>query len=192
MSGVRRRVPSHVVGFDDGPFPRSHRGDVLLVGAVFAGLRLEGVMSAPVRRDGINSTTRIVELVNGSRFRAHLQAVLLQGIAFAGFNVVDLDALYRRLRLPVVVVARRRPDLAAIRAALLSRVPGGRRKWRLIERAGPMERVGAVYVQRRGIGEADTRALLERLAVNGVLPEPLRTAHIIAGGLAGGGSRQRA
>lgn len=187
-----RRVPSHVVGFDDGPFPRSHRGDVLLVGAVFAGPRLEGVVSGPVRRDGRNSTARIVELVTGSRFDAHLQAVLLQGIAFAGFNVVDLDRLHRALGRPVLVVARRRPDLAAMRAALLGRVPGGARKWRLIQRAGPMEPMGSLFVQRRGLETPQAAALLQRFALHGHLPEPLRTAHIIAGGLAGGGSRQRA
>lgn len=36
---------SHVVGFDDGPFEPGHRGDVLLVGAVYDGPRLVGVLS---------------------------------------------------------------------------------------------------------------------------------------------------
>lgn len=182
---------SHVVGFDDAPFARGHRGDVLLVGAVFAGSRLEGVLSGRVRRDGVNSTCTIIRLVTESRFHAHLQAVMLQGIAFAGFNVVDLAAVHAALAVPVIVVARKRPDLAAIRRALLRRVPGGRRKWRLIEQAGPMEPVAGVYVQRVGISLSDTGALIERLAINSVMPEPLRTAHIIAAGIAGGGSRQR-
>lgn len=192
MNGPRRRIPSHVVGFDDGSFARSHRGDVLLVGAVFSGLRLEGVLSARVRRDGVNSTSRIVEVVRASRFRPHLQALLLQGIAFGGFNVVDLDGLHRALGLPVLVVCRRKPDLELIRSALLRRVPGGARKWRLIQRAGPMEAMGPLYVQRRGIDLADAAALLERLAVHSALPEPLRTAHLIAAGVTAGESRQRA
>ena len=37
-------LPSHVVGFDDAPFARWYRGDVPVVGAVFCGLRLEGVV----------------------------------------------------------------------------------------------------------------------------------------------------
>ena len=40
---------SHVVGFDDAPFPPHHRGDVLVVGAVYAGTALHGVLSAKVR-----------------------------------------------------------------------------------------------------------------------------------------------
>lgn len=182
---------SHVVGFDDGPFAKTHRGDVLLVGAMYAGLRLEGVLTGKVRRDGINSTRVLTALVAGSRFARHLQAVLVQGIAFAGFNVIDLQALHQALGVPVIAVARRRPDLPAMRRALLGRVPGGARKWALIEKAGPMESAAGVYVQRAGISLATAEALIDGLAVNSALPEPLRTAHLIAGGVAGGESRQR-
>ncbi|WP_438001223.1 DUF99 family protein [Sorangium sp. So ce185] len=183
---------SHVIGVDDAPFARDHRGDVPVIGAVFAGLRLEGVLSTRARRDGRNATPAIAAMIRGSRFYAQAQVVLLQGIAVAGFNVVDIAALRDALALPVVVVARRLPDLEAIRGALLSRVRGGRRKWALIERAGPMEPVGGVYVQRAGISLEDTTALLARLAVHGHLPEPLRAAHLIAGGLTTGESRGRA
>lgn len=182
---------SHAIGFDDAPFDASHRGDVLVVGAVCAGARLEGVLSGSVRRDGANATRVLSELVTRSRFREHLQLILLQGIALAGFNVVDVVALHEVTGLPVVVVSRRRPNLNAIRRALLEHVAGGARKWRLIERAGPMEVLGRVYVQRAGLGRAETQATLERLAVHSSVPEPLRTAHIIAGGIARGESTQR-
>jgi endonuclease V-like protein UPF0215 family len=187
---MTRRI-SHVIGFDDAPFARVHRGDVAVIGAVFAGARLEGVLSGRVRRDGRNSTAVVIDMVRHSRFRAHLQAVLLQGIAFAGFNVVDIHALHAALGVPVIVVARHRPDMAAIRRALATRVPGGARKLRLIERAGPMEPLAGVYVQRAGIAVERTVELLQRLAVYSKLPEPLRTAHLIAGGITTGESRHR-
>ena len=185
------KPPSHVIGFDDAPFDRAHRGDVLVVGTVFSNLRLEGVLSTRVRRDGVNSTRRIAEVISASRFGTHLQAILLQGIAFAGFNVVDLPALHGALGVPVLAIARKRPDWDAIRRALLGRVPGGRRKWALIEALGPMEPLAGVYVQRVGIGPSDAARLIERLAVNSRLPEPLRTAHLIAGGITLGESRHR-
>jgi len=182
---------THVIGFDDAPFERSHRGDVPVVGAVYAGRKLEGVLSGKVRRDGVNATRVLARLVQGSRFRPHLQLVLLQGIALAGFNVVDLDALCHATGIPVLVVVRKSPDLARIRRALLHHVPGGARKWRLIERAGPVERCGRVYVQRAGLSLADAaRALAEHSASSNV-PEPLRTAHLIAGGITRGESRHR-
>ncbi len=162
-----------------------------VVGAVFSHLRLDGVLGGKVRRDGANATRVLAGMVSGSRHAAHLQAVLLQGIALAGFNVVDLYGLHARLGCPVIAVARRAPDLPAIRRALLERVPGGRRKWSLIERLGPMEPAAGVFVQRAGVSLEDAEALIRRLAVNGALPEPLRTAHLIAGGIARGESRHR-
>lgn len=186
------RTPNHVIGIDDAPFPRSHRGDVLIVGAVFAGSRLEGVVSSKVRRDGVNATRKVADMVRGCRFAPQLQAVMLQGIAFAGFNVMDIHRLHRDLGLPVLVVARKAPDMEAIREALLSRVPGGRRKWRLIEKAGPMEPVENLWVQRAGLTLDDAKALIDQHARHGHLPEPLRTAHLIAGGVTDGESRHRA
>jgi hypothetical protein len=186
------RPPVHVIGFDDAPFDRAHRGDVLVIGAVYAGTRLEGVISGTVRRDGANATRALAALVRRSRFGPQLQLVLLQGIAFAGFNVVDLQGLHEALGIPAIVVARKRPNLARIRCALLDHVRGGRRKWRLIERAGPMEPVAGVWVQRAGISAADAERAVRRLQVTSKLPEPLRTAHLLAGGVATGASRHRA
>ena len=144
-----------------------------------------------MRRDGANATRVLADMVNRSRFRAQLQVIMLQGIALAGFNVVDVHGLHEATGLPVLVVSRRRPALDAIRRALLAHVPGGARKWRLIERAGPMEPIKGVYVQRAGLDPSEAQALLERFAVHSAVPEPLRTAHLIAGGIARGESRQR-
>ncbi|NIR30021.1 MAG: DUF99 family protein [Gammaproteobacteria bacterium] len=183
---------SHVVGFDDAPFLPRHRGDVLVVGAVYTGLRLEGVLSGKVRRDGANATRVLSHLIEGSRFGPHIQVVLLQGIAFGGFNVIDLHRLHATLGRPVIAVARKPPDMDAIRRALLEHVPGGARKWALLEGLGPMEPVANVFVQRAGISLEAAGSLIARLAVSSVLPEPLRTAHLIAGGIALGESRHRA
>ena len=183
---------SHVVGFDDSPFERSHRGDVLVVGAVFAGNRLDGVISTKVRRDGVNAAQRLIDCITGSKYFDQLQAIILQGIAFAGFNVVDLQRLHEATGLPVLVVARYLPDLQVIRKALLQKVPGGARKWRLIEAAGPMETMAALYVQRCGITPENAARLLAGLQQNSQLPEPLRVAHMIAGGVTTGESRHRA
>lgn len=131
-------------------------------------------------------------MIRDCRFAPQLQAVMLQGIAFAGFNVVDIHHLSAELGIPVLVVARRAPDLDAIREALLTKVPGGRRKWRLIEKAGPMEPMENLWVQRAGLDADSARALLRQHARHGHLPEPLRTAHLIAGGITDGESRHRA
>lgn len=182
---------SHVIGFDDCPFERSHRGDVAVVGAVFNELRLEGVVCGRVRRDGANATPNLARLVAASKFGRHLQLVMLQGIALAGFNVIDLPALHRLLAIPVLVVTRRRPRMSRIRETLLSRVSGGARKWRLIERLGPVDPVAGVFVQRVGLTLVQAERVIRDFATYSRIPEPLRTAHLIAGGIAAGESRGR-
>lgn len=57
---------THVIGFDDAPFSIAHRGDVLVVGAIYAAERLTGVVSGKVRRDGANATRVLAGLVLGS------------------------------------------------------------------------------------------------------------------------------
>jgi endonuclease V-like protein UPF0215 family len=183
---------TNVIGFDDAPFPKLHRGDVLLVGVVCAKTRLDGVLSSRVRRDGRNSTTRMITLIEKSQFKGNIRAVLLQGIAVAGFNVVDVHELHRRLHVPIVVVARRAPDYESIRRALFARVPGAKRKWSLIESVGKPEPLGSIYVQRIGINRSDALDLLRATTLHGNLPEALRLAHLIAGGVTTGVSRGRA
>ena len=98
----------NTIGFDDAPFERDYRGDVTVVGVVCARARVDGIVTTRVRRDGANATDRLAETVETSGFKKHLNAVLLQGIAVGGFNVIDIHTLHARLGLPVLVVARRR------------------------------------------------------------------------------------
>jgi endonuclease V-like protein UPF0215 family len=188
---VRRRRLANTVGFDDAPFPRGHQGRVPIVGAVFADRRLDGVLVAAVEKDGNDATGVLASTIAASRFHEHIHLVLLQGVTFGGFNVVDAVALHERLARPVLVVARKQPDLPAVRQALESRLPGGEAKWRSIERLGVMEPCAGVHVQRVGLSAEEAHAVVERLAVHGRIPEPLRVAHLIAGAIGRGASRGR-
>jgi hypothetical protein len=188
----RARAFSNVVGFDDAPFSFEHRGDVRVIGAVCARTRLEGVLSTTVRRDGSNATDRLIAVVRDSRFAEHIRAVLLQGIALAGFNVVDLERLAAELAVPVLVVVRKQPRLQRVKDALLDRTPGGVEKWQLIEKQVALERCGSLWIQRVGLSPAEATALLAATTSHGNIPEPLRLAHIIAGGVERGASRGRA
>jgi endonuclease V-like protein UPF0215 family len=182
----------NVIGFDDGPFPRAPRtGPVLLVGAICARARLDGVVSGQVARDGADATEGMARLLMGSQFREHVRAILLNGIAVAGFNVIDIHGLAAAVERPVLVVARRPPRLDKIEKALRP-LDDGARKWALVQQAGPMEAESGLYLQRAGLSLGEARDLLAATTIHGRLPEPLRLAHIIAGGIVTGRSRGRA
>lgn len=59
----------------------------------------------------------------GSEYR-QLQLILIQGIALAGFNVVDIEALRRSTGLPVLAISRRAPRFARVRSALQALATG--------------------------------------------------------------------
>ncbi|MGM0451882.1 MAG: DUF99 family protein [Thermodesulfobacteriota bacterium] len=180
---------SNVIGFDDAPFARDYCGKVPVVGTVYAGLRLDGLLVGEVEKDGFDAAASLARLVAGSKFLEHVQLIMLQGIALAGFNVVDVFDLHRRLNRPVLVVARKQPDMTAIQNALLHHIAGGRAKWAVIKRLGRMEALDGIFVQRVGLTFDQAAEVVDRFALYGHVPEPLRTAHLIATALGGGQSR---
>jgi endonuclease V-like protein UPF0215 family len=180
---------ANAIGFDDAPFQKDQAEPVPLVGAVFAGQRLDGLVVDEITRDGFDVTDAILRSVSKGRFAEHVRLVMLQGATFAGFNVVDAPRIHRELAVPVLIVARRRPDFAAIREALFTHIADGRHKWSLIEALGPMEPISGLYVQRVGLSSAQTEASLQRFRIHSQVPEPLRVAHLIGGALARGESR---
>lgn len=185
------RTYSNVIGFDDAPFNRDSEDRVLIVGAVFAALRLEGFLSGYIEKDGYDSTDFIITLISGSNFKEHLQLILLQGITFAGFNIVDIHRLNETLNLPVIVVCRKEPDFESIREALMNSFVDGEKRWRLIQQAGNPEKYGNVFIQRAGLPPADAEKIVNYFCIHSLIPEPLRVAHLAAGALQTGHSRGR-
>ncbi len=180
------------IGIDDGPFTRGRRSDVLVVGAVYkGGTWFDGLLTTRVRQDGFNATARLVAMLAASKFKPQLRYAILDGIALGGFNVIDLDRLHAETGLKILVPMRKRPDLAAMRRALtpLSRPEA---RWRLIQAAGEIHRVAGLYCQLRGMDPDEAGELLELTCTRSKLPEPLRAAHLIAGGLVRGESGRRA
>ena len=180
---------SNVIGFDDAPFDRDSSKEVQIVGTVYAGPRLDGILIGKVTRDGSDSAGELIRLIQESRFQEHIRLVMLQGITLGGFNVVDVFALHRELQIPVLVACRKQPDMTAVRNALLANIPHGQKKWELIEKVGPMEPVGNIFIQRVGLSLEQATDIIHRFAIHSQLPEPIRTAHLIAGALSTGHSR---
>jgi endonuclease V-like protein UPF0215 family len=158
---------------------------------VFASLRLDGVLIGKIRQDGVNATGQIIRMVGESKFNEHINLIMLDGIAFGGFNVGDALRLQRELARPGRVVTRRKPDMDAIKRAL-EPLPSGARKWRLIQQLGPMEPCGACWVQRVGLSREEAEEVIDFFSIYGKLPEPIRIAHLIAGAVGCGISKGRA
>lgn len=174
---------------DDGPFTRRHRYAPVVGVVVSLPATVEAVVTSRVRVDGRDATDRLVAMLRGLPQVEGVRALLFDGIAVGGFNVLDLARIHRALRRPVVSVTRRAPDYPAIERALRTFFPGdATRRWRLIraQRLFPVPTDGApIWAAAVGCTRADAVALVHRAAAHGFWPEPLRLARLIARGAVG-------
>jgi endonuclease V-like protein UPF0215 family len=178
-----------VLGVDDGQFVPHVPGQVLVVGVVFrGGYWLDGVMHTKIAVDGFDATDKIASMITGSPHFKQLRVVMLNGITFAGFNVVDIKALNKATNLPVITVTRDKPDLDEIHEALQN-LPESERRWNLVLDAGEPSFLSTrnaeetVYVQTAGISMEDAEKIVRLTSTRSSVPEPLRVAHLIASGI---------
>lgn len=179
-----------VLGIDDGFFLPHTKGTVDVVGVVYrGGYWLDGVMRTRVEIDGMDATEKIVSMIKNSSHYKQLRVVMLNGITLAGFNVVDIQRLFKEVDLPVIIVTREKPNLVEIKMAL-ENLPEHEKRWQVIRNAGEITQVytrnveEAVYMQVAGISRSDAEKILKKTSTRSNVPEALRVAHIIASGLA--------
>ncbi|MEA2089977.1 MAG: DUF99 family protein [Thermoproteota archaeon] len=177
-----------VLGVDDAGFIPHSRGTVNVVGVVFrGGYWLDGFMRTRIDVDGLDATEKIASMVRGSPHYKQLRVILLDGVTFGGFNVVDIKELFERLQLPVISVSRERPDFNSIRAAL-ENLPFAEERWRRMENAGELIQIEVresckLFLQAAGVSVENAMEIVRRTSTRSCVPEALRVAHIIASGL---------
>ena len=172
--------------------------DILVIGAVMRGAEwLKGVMRTHIEKDGMDATEKIAAMVSGSKHFGQVRAVMLNGVTFGGFNVVDIEALYEATGIPVIVVTREEPDMESIKSALKN-LDMPERRYEAILKAGMPVKVQTaargkpVFVQYKGIDTEDAIELVKVTSVHSRIPEPIRVAHLIATGVVLGESSRRA
>ena len=180
-----------VVGIDDSPFNKFKDKKILVVGVVMrGGSWVDGILSTKVAVDGNDSTRKIIEMINSCKFKPQLQCIFLDGIAVAGFNVIDVKELNRKTKLPVVIIIRRKPDIEKIKKTLIK--INKKDKIKLIEKAGEVFQIDNIFIQSVGIEIDDLRKILKIVCTRSLIPEPIRLAHLIASGVITGQSKGRA
>lgn len=189
-----------VLGIDDGPFTFTDP-TVPVVGVVYRKGYIDAVMKSQMTVDGDDSTHVIADMVRSAGPRKQLAAVMLDGITFGGFNVVDLEALHEATGIPVITVTRDEPDMERIRNALEKMGTSPTRGRRLVpdwkERYARLEKLSLVevstghnpvHIAYAGLPLADAKGIVRATTVRGALPEPLRLSHLIATALVTGKS----
>jgi hypothetical protein len=136
----------------------------------------------------MDATEKIARMIRFSPHYAQIRVVMLDGVTFAGFNVVDINTLSALTGLPVIAVTREEPDFENIRKAL-THLPESGVRWRILENESTLIRVRSrrgeepIYMQVAGIPREDAEKIVKETSTRSNVPEPLRVAHLIASGL---------
>jgi len=184
--------PVRVVGVEDGGFPaeefrRLRRGKALLVAILMEDTQLENFRACMVTVDGLDATDKLTRMLRGIYF----DVIMLGGVSFAGFNLVDPIKVNKKLGVPVIVVSRKKPDNVAVKNALMGHFKDWKRRWAIIEKLGPIHKVTSkpseppIYIEVIGADLGWAQKILRRLSVVSRVPEPVRAARLIAHGLTG-------
>jgi len=181
---------TRIMGIDDGSF---EKGDetTIIVGVIFrGGYWIDGMVSTSVKVDGMDATDRLIEMINNCKYK-DLRILMLSGITFGGFNVVDISRLSNETGLPVIVVIEKKPDFDSIMNAVKN-VEKHEERVKFMGHAGKVYTSdNGIHFQISGIDEETARRLIKRTSTHSFIPEPLRVSHIIASGISRGEASKR-
>jgi len=178
-----------VVGVEDGGFSReSLDGSIqkaLLLSVLMRKTWVEEIRATTITVDGLDATNRLCDMLKGWSF----DAVMLAGVSFAGFNLIDPRAVYQEYEKPVIVISRTQPDNVAVRNALIRHFEDWKTRWSIFDKLGQIHKVVSmineppIYVEMVGAELNWTKTLVRATSVCCRVPEPVRVARLIAHGL---------
>jgi Uncharacterized conserved protein len=181
-----------ILGIDDAPFPPHTKNNVMLIGTIFrGGTWLDGVLRTYIKGDGTDSTLKIIKMVNDSRHKDQIGVIMLDGITFGGFNIVNIKEIFNETGVPVIVIMRKFPNFEKIKKAL-TKFEDSLERWSVIQEAGTVYKIEnnePLYIQIYGIDLEDAGEIVGLATTRSAIPEPIRAAHLIGAGVVTGESR---
>ena len=177
------------IGVEDGPFIPRRLGEskAPLVVVKLEGPHVTAVRAGWIGVDGMDGTERALKLLES--FSISGSPILLAGVTFGGFNLIDPRRLQKKFKVPTIVVVGSRPNNRAVKRALVRHFPDWRERWRIIRSLGPLRTVRTVasenplFYEALGCSGRVARRVLAGWALVSRIPEPLRVAGLVVRGL---------
>jgi uncharacterized protein len=185
-----------IIGWDDGPFQFRKKGKAVLVGVIFRGGNFfDGILKTEIDIDGLDATEKIADAIMKSKYE-DLRIIMIDGITFGGYNVVDIMELCKKTKLPVIAVNRKKPDLEKFKQGMKG-LPDYEKRLKAVGSAGEfyyahLQGGKRLCFQKCGMEAKDAEEVIRMSSKHAAMPEPLRVAHLIASGFVLGESVGRA
>ena len=159
----------------------------ILAGVVMRGdLRIDGFSVCTPTIGGSNSTEELVSMFIRLN-RKDIRAWILGGSVISWFNIVDISSLHEHTDIPVICISYHPSE--GIEKYLKEYFPDDwKNRLDILERTGDRNLIQlgtgySLYLSVAGIGVSRARNLLDKLTIDGRVPEPVRVARTIAAGL---------
>ena len=183
-----------LIGLDGGPFDSRPRGSsdnttrqfAPLVSAQFLGPHIVQVKSARITVDGMDGTQVALRLL---RHFPRGTPVLMSGVAYGGFNLIDPRMIHRQQKAPVIVIIGSKPRNRLVKRALVRHFPDWEKRWNILRSLGPLRPTRTfrneppIFYESLGCPSREAKTILSRSALISRIPEPVRIAGILARGL---------
>jgi len=111
------------LGIDDGYFDIAfkkleYKGETYLVGVVTCPWTLNDIFIDLITIDGLEGTKKALKMIESALSLHIINVVFLDGVTYAGFNIIDPFRIFNVLRVPIITIFRHDLDLNKIFIAL--------------------------------------------------------------------------
>ena len=174
-----------IVGIEDGSFIEEMSEALLVAVLMQSGRWVEDVKIEEITIDGLDATATALRLLKHWNF----DAVMLAGVSFAGFNLINPIKLAESFQKPVIIMSRSKPNNIAVKRALKEHFKDWKMRWQVFEELGPIYKFKPlrneppIYLEVVGTEASWAMRIIKSCCFSCRVPEPIRVARIIARGL---------
>lgn len=173
-----------IIAIDDGYFPAIKKGKTTIASVLWYNFTPARITVEYIDIDGSNGTDVALKILRDFDVCRHSTVVILDGIAYAGFNYIDPDTLRETCKVNYIVFFYRPLDIEKVRSALQKNFIDWEKRFEVFKRAQENAKVihtfrGKAFVY-TNLQPMEAHRILSGLQFYSRSPEPLRIAHLIA------------
>ncbi|MBS7619688.1 DUF99 family protein [Candidatus Bathyarchaeota archaeon] len=180
-------VSKSVIGVEDGSFKSfdGKNGFTLLCCVLMDNYKILKVFFSRIQVDGIDATSKLLKMITDVEY----SAIILGGVTFAGFNIIDPRKIFDEKQLPVVIYSNRKPNSEKILNALKKHFKDWDKRWSILQSLGNIYEFevkpgySPIYFEIIGETPEYAKSILKNYTIISRVPEPIRIAKIIARGV---------
>ena len=174
---------ARILGVDDASFSFED-DETFLTGVVHRGTEfIEDIKTVPIGIDQENATEKLIQLHNSCNNTGQIRALLVDGISFAGFNIIDLEKASQELGKPVIAATKNRPDRDDFRQTM-EKTGNYDEKFEELEQPSEVDlKDGKAFIQFSGCEKEEAKEFFKASIIHGQVPEPIRVADLIGSGM---------